>query len=383
MINEPTPLSSTPENLSFLKRAALFLDKAMQAESRASLMDIIQEEVSDSLGFSTTAFFTKKNNNHRNNCDKYIITEYRSKNKLHNANLEIICELSPSEDKWVKAIFDSDHAIYIPDAANDPRPNQDIVKEMKIHSMISRRMTKNGVIIGAISAANYTYDKRAALTESEVDYYNFLCCVAEKTLDEIDTKKEIEHYKNMLNLIFTCLLKNRSSLQLLGALAHTDDMGSLKSYITDKVESSLASILQLKTLTDKKQPKPSKVKAILGVGCINNIECLKALLNNEDIELKSLESYRGVVGDDAVIIVDLDSLMNDLESIGDYLAKYENSYIIGLAPQRNSNIVCDQLLEKLNWIVRQPVNVTELIHLANNKPCVSSLITQFDYNAYQ
>jgi len=168
--NEKTALDDS----STLKALSLFSKKINSFNSKYELIDLFTDDISKNLGFSTISLFILvRENNER----KLLYKGHSSKNILVDTDAEIAAHqtFTVENDPWLQHVLSTDDVVYASDMMKHPLTNKDIVKSLRIKSMLTRKIKvlENTLVV---CASSYNYDRPIQkMRNDQIMYFDLMC----------------------------------------------------------------------------------------------------------------------------------------------------------------------------------------------------------------
>jgi len=162
-----------------LAALGVFAKKVRGISSKYELIDLLKDDIVESLGFSTASIFQLIEAQDKPR--QLVYKGHSSKNMLidTDANLESYQYFDVDSDPWLKHILASGESVYAHDMMTHPLPNKDIVKAMRVASTLNKRIyVANHTLIICISS--YDYDPPVTkMTDIQLMYFDLMCSLIE------------------------------------------------------------------------------------------------------------------------------------------------------------------------------------------------------------
>jgi|GEM_PF-1579536 len=181
-----------------LESLRVFAKKIRKANNKYELIDTLKDDIVAFLGFSTVSIFQLV----EGNCRQIWYKGHSSRNALMDVDVENHQCFDVDGDPWLEHIVAADDVVYAHDMMAHPLTNKELVKTLKVSSIITRRIEiVNHTLIICIS--NYNYDPPVKkLSRTQLVYFDVMCDLISNMFD-IKTLENVRLFQE--NNILTVL----------------------------------------------------------------------------------------------------------------------------------------------------------------------------------
>jgi len=160
-----------------LAALGVFAKKIRGINSKYELIDILKDDIVKSLGFSTASIFQLIEAHDKPR--QLVYKGHSSKNILMDVAVEQSKSFDIESDPWLTHILASDESVYAQDMMTHPLPNKEIVKAIRITSIIAKRIIVADHTL-VLCVNSYDYDPPVTkMTDIQLMYFDLMCSLIE------------------------------------------------------------------------------------------------------------------------------------------------------------------------------------------------------------
>jgi len=194
-----------------LETLGVFAKKVRGINSKYELIDMLKDDIVESLGFSTASLFQLVNK--KNQPRQLYYKGHSSKNILMDVDVAKLQKFDVDSDPWLKHILDSGEIVYAHDTMTHPLTDKAIIKAIRVSSMVAKRIDVATHTL-VICLNNYDYDPPVKkINDVQLIYFDLMCSLIEDAFNI----KALENVR---------LFEENNILTLLGMMWHVSRLVS-------------------------------------------------------------------------------------------------------------------------------------------------------------